>query len=197
LIRETLYELLVISPIIAGFYAATFEAMRDNATMKFGTLFSGWRCPYLLRLMGLTIIVSLLTRFLSLFFLIPGIYFALITAYAIPMQLQNQHIPLRACGAIKLSIITLSRYVCCNFFGFVIATGLLNLLGALCFGIGLFVTIPITLAAFCYSYHHLVGVNGMAVLVPAETAAAMHAAAAAAAQQPTVVVVQPAAQPQA
>jgi len=187
MIRELLFEVLIMSPVALGYYATVFEAMRDNAKMKFRTLFSAWKCPYYMRLLGLTLIISLLTRLGMVLLIIPGVWFSIVTAFAFPLHIQFQHIPLRSCSAIKLSIITLSRYCCCSWFGFVIAAMLLNFLGVLCFFVGLFVTIPITLVAFCYAYHHLIGVNGMPIMVPAEHAASIAAAQAA----PTVIVVQP------
>lgn len=189
-VRNALCEVLLFTPIAAGVVMAVFEAMKNNAHMKFRTLFAAFGCPYFIRLAGLTLVLGILTRLLSLLFVIPGVYFAVVSSFALPLHLQFTHIPLGAWQAVVLSCKTLTRY-CCQFFGFLLVAVLLNVGGALLFGVGLFLTIPITIAAGLYCYHHLVGVNGMPCVVPVGTtfAWAMPQPQVQAPQQQVVVVV--------
>jgi hypothetical protein len=91
------------------------------------------------------------------------------------------------------SVQTVHKY-CCSFFGFQLLCVLINVLGALPLGLGLFITIPWTLSAQCYMYHAIFGINGMAILttptvVPAAAPAPAPVAPVAAAPAPVTVVV--------
>jgi len=173
LIRGMIFEMFVSAPVMIGFYAAIFEAMRTNSPCKYRTLLTGYACAkcYFLRVACLSLVMGLLIRVGFMLFIIPGVYFSIVTGFVFPLHVDNRHMKLRSWQAIGLSIRTLSRY-CCNWFGFVLLCLLINLLGALCLLVGLFVTIPVTVAAHAYCYHHLIGVNGMAVIVPRDAAVA-------------------------
>jgi len=169
LLREVLFNVLYLAPAVVGWYAAIFEALRLNSFMKGRTLFTGYSCPYFFRLLGLTVVMTCVGRALTMLFVLPGIYFFVVTAFSFPLHVDNKHMRLRACQAIILSAKTIMRY-CCQFLGFALLCGLMNIAGLLLFGVGLLISVPITAGAMAACYHHLVGINGMAVLMPREAA---------------------------
>jgi uncharacterized membrane protein len=147
--------------MLAGFYTALFNAMRSNAYMVWADFFSVYRdCAYFGKLACLAALHTLLSALLFLL-LIPGILFVIFTSIAIPLHKEQG---LDAKGAITTSYAIIRRY-CCSVFGFLICAALINFVGAICLGVGLFVTIPVTLLASSYMYHHLAVVNGVTILV--------------------------------
>jgi hypothetical protein len=53
---------------------------------------------------------------------------------------------------------------------------LLQVAGAFVVGVGLLVTIPVAVIAFCFCYHHIAGVNGISVPYGSASEAAPQAA---------------------
>lgn len=121
----------------------------DKKKTAIADLFNGY--PLLLNYIAGSIIYGLIVVGGFILFIIPGIYFAIkyhFYSYYIVDKKMGPIEAIKASGkitkGIKLHLIL---------FGIVLA--LLNLLGALLFGIGLLITIPITAIAYAYVYRNL------------------------------------------
>jgi len=121
----------------------------NNEEVSFKDLFSGGNLvlSYILA----TILQGIMIFGGTLLLIIPGIIISIMTSlynYA----LINEH--LGPIEAIKRSM-KLTKGVRLEIFLFIILTCLINLLGALCLIVGIFVTAPISLIAFVYVYKEL------------------------------------------
>jgi len=139
------------------------KSMRDNTHLKVKDTFMSFSTGYYCKLLPLSITMYVIGFVLYLLLIIPGIWWNIATLFA--LIIHREHMYSNTRHAIKYSIERVHRD-CCSLFGFVIILIVYNLLGALCFGIGLLFTIPFTTVAIIYCYHHLVGVNGVTVYVP-------------------------------
>lgn len=158
-------SLLFAFPIYASMYKAVFNAMRNNAKIRFADFFSCFTCPYWFRLMGLGLSLMFLSC-MGFFFwplIFPGFYFVLTSVFAIPLHVEHSFAGVW--NSMYWSFKIFHRYFC-SMLAFLLLLGVMQLIGLLCFGVGLFVTMPVAFVSMCYAYHHLIGVNGVAVLVP-------------------------------
>jgi len=163
-----LYSILIGFPLASSSYFAVFQAMRNNSHVVYSHFFSSFSRPYYTRLVALGFVVSILEFVLSLL-IVPGIWFALVTVFTLPLHREHSHLNIRK--SIRYSIKIVHRYFC-HFLGFFILLVLLQVLGILAFLVGLFVTIPLAHTSICYAYHHLIGVNGVPILIPRPVAPA-------------------------
>jgi len=156
---------MFIVPMIASLYLAVFNAMRVNAKVQFADFFGCFKCTHWLRLMGLWLTLTLMWAPTVIFWpwAICALYFQLTSIFAVPILVEQKGVSIF--NAISFSFKIFHRYFC-SMLGFLILLGLMQLVGLLCFGIGLVVSLPVAFVATCYCYHHLIGVNGVAVLVP-------------------------------
>jgi len=84
---------------------------------------------------------------------------------AVPLFVDNQHIPLKVRLAYRLS----SRFVwrkLCLVLGTLLFMVLINFLGMLFFVVPVLFTLAYSAVLYVYLYQALVGVNGVAVLIP-------------------------------
>jgi hypothetical protein len=161
-IYQLLEYALVTSPMMAGCFAAVFKAMRNNEYLKFSDFFCCFQYPYYKRLLPLSLLLIGFRTLGMVLFVFPGVYFGIVSVFALPLH--REHDFLSAWGAIKGSV-RISHKQCCQLFGFLLLLGLLQLLGLVMLVVGLFVTVPMSLVATCYCYHHLVGINGVPLLI--------------------------------
>jgi hypothetical protein len=157
---------MFLVPVVAGLYLAVFNAMRANAKVQFADFFGCFKCTHWLRLMGLWLTLTLMWAPTVVFWpwAICALYFQLTSFFAVPILVEQKDVSIF--NAISFSFKIFHRYFC-SMLGFLVLLGLMQLIGLLCFGIGLVVSVPVAFVATCYCYHHLIGVNGVAVLVPA------------------------------
>jgi len=152
-------------PVLASMYKAVFNAMRNNTQIRFCDFFSCFTCPYWCKSMGLALVLTLISISPYFFWplIFPSFYVCVTSIFAIPMHVEHSFIGVfnSLCFSFKI----FHSYFC-SMLAFLLLLGVLQILGFACFVVGLFVTIPVAFASVCYCYHHLVGVNGVAVLVP-------------------------------
>jgi len=174
---------LMFVPFFASGYKAVFNAMRNNTKIVFEDFFSCFKCAVFWRLMGLYLSLSLVWVAGLFFFplLFVGLYLQLTTVFAVPIIVEQPSVGVRQSIAYSFKIF--HRYFC-SMLGLLLLLLVLQFVGALCLIVGLFVTLPTAFVAMCYCYHHLIGVNGVAVLVPTAHLEGMPLSAPA----PTVVV---------
>jgi len=153
-------------PILASMCKAVFIAMRNNTKIRFADFFSCFTCPYWFHLMGMGCIFLIANGISLVFwpFAIPTLYFSLTSIFAVPFHVEHYSF-IGVFNSMYYSFKIFHRYFC-SMLGFLLLLGVMQILGALCFLVGLFVTLPIAFVSLCYCFHHLVGVNGVAVLVP-------------------------------
>jgi len=164
LLGQLVFAIVLGTPIIAGYYNAVFQAMRTNQYLRYRHLFVGWGCPYFVFLAGLTALLFVCRTVLFFALIIPGIWFTVASMFAIPLHLDHAN-DLGAFRAMRLSCRVVTRHWC-RMFALLFCLGLLQIAGALCLLVGLFVTMPTAFVTIIYCYHHLIGVNGVPVLVP-------------------------------
>lgn len=142
---------IFISPVlIAGFYVGLKKLDQTN-TVEIGDffkVFDNW-----MQLVLFSIISSLLVALGIVLLIIPGIWLAIGLTFGIPLIL------FASCefwDAIKNSVkIVTKKWF--HFFGLAFVLALINMAGALVFGIGLFITIPFTFATLYSVYKDIVG----------------------------------------
>lgn len=157
---EWLTRVFLSGPISAGFLFTVFEALRLNRYVLIKDMFACYKRPYFPRLVLFLTVHFLLLRVGFALFIIPGLVFAFFSLFAMPM---HQEYSLRSFQAIRFSFKLVCKYP--SLLGFFFLSGLLQIVGVLCCFIGVFVTIPVALVAFCFAYHHLVGIKGVAPMV--------------------------------
>jgi len=150
----------VFTPMVSSAFGAMFNALRTNSYVLFRHCFGSFRRPYYWRLLRLSIVLNIVHAVLG-FLILPGIWFSIVTTFALALHLEHN---ITSCKAICLSMKLVHRYFC-RMLGFLLLLALMQVVGAFCFLVGLLVAVPMSLLAVGYCYHHLVGVNGVAVLV--------------------------------
>jgi len=153
-----IFNSLIGTQMISSWFIAVFNAMRTNSHILFRDFFSAFSCKYYFRLAGLGFVLTILHTLFSMLYIIPGVWFSLITLFSIPLH--GEHSFLRICKSIRFSAKIVHRHIC-SVLGFVLCLALLQLVGFFCFLVGLLVTIPLAHVSLCYAYHSLIGVNGV------------------------------------
>lgn len=155
-----LFSLLVLVPAIASAYAAIFKAIQTSTRLRFSQMFACFNCSYFCPLLGLSLVLVLGQALGFICFLLPGLWWSVATVFAMPLH--HQHKPLGCTDAIRFSILVAHRHFC-PLLGFLLLVLLLQAVGAMFFGFGLLLTVPVGFTALCFCYHHLIGVNETSV----------------------------------
>src|SRR3989344_423203 len=167
--KETwLGGLIGLAAIVAGFILElglirAYLDLDNGTEDKIAVLFSEYRLVW--RYFGAALLYGIMVVFGLILLIVPGVYLALkyqFFAYLIVDQ------NLGILDALKQSS-EMTRDIKWKFFGFVLAVCGLNILGALALGIGLLVTIPVSIMAYVYVYRTLVN-RGLPAVVPAAPA---------------------------
>jgi hypothetical protein len=134
--------LLVAGPMAAGYYLFAHK-IKTRQALEFGDFFKGF--DHLGQLILYTLIAGILVFFGTLLLFIPGLYLAVGYTFAVFLIVFYK---LEFWGAMELSrkIVTKRWW---KFLGFLLVIALINIGGALAFGIGILFTIPIS---YCASY---------------------------------------------
>ncbi len=142
--------ILLAGPLSVGFLVMAHR-LDKGKPVDFVNFFDGFNAfvPLLLAYI-LTTLITIIGYFL---FVIPGIYFSVVYLFALPFVYFKKK---EFWDAMELSrkLITKEWF---SFFGFILLLALLNILGALAFGIGLFFTIPISACAIYVAFDEIVG----------------------------------------
>jgi hypothetical protein len=160
LLAKFIVSVLVYTPMLSSTFGAVFDAMRTNSYVSFRQFFGSFKKEKYGRLMRLSLLLNVV-HFLFSFLIIPGIWFGLVSIFAVPLHLEHN---LTATKAVKYSIKVSHRYFC-HMILLTIALCLLQVLGFFALIVGLLVTTSIAFVTICYTYHHLVGVNRVPVMV--------------------------------
>ncbi len=145
-------QMLLVVPLNAGFYIVAGKINRGEHT-EFGDFFKGFDH------FGSLVLASLISGVLivigCILLIIPGIYLAIAYSLMVPMVVFGR---MEFWPALEASRKIISKNWF-SFFGFAIVLGLINLLGIICLGVGILVTIPLTYCAVFSAFNHIVGVD--------------------------------------
>jgi uncharacterized membrane protein len=145
-------SMVIAGPLGAGWYIVAFKQIR-NRLPEFGDFFKGFNnfLPFFL----VSLISGILIGLGFLLFIIPGIYLAVAYMFAMPFAVAQRMDFWTALEASR-KLITKNWF---SFLGFALLLFLINFVGALLFGIGLLVTIPLSACAVAAAYADIVGLG--------------------------------------
>src|ERR1035441_1251212 len=154
---------LLCAPLMGGLYFHFLNKIRGGR-VRTETAFSGFSNSFLqLVLAGL--VSEVLTALGLVCCLLPGIYLSVAWFLTLPLVIDKR---LDFWPAMRVSRKTISRHWW-KFLGFLLMLGLVNLAGLMACGIGVFITIPVSLAALMYAYEDIFNPPGWPAGPPAQS----------------------------
>ncbi len=149
--RRSIAGIIVGYPLIGGLWLYFLNRIRRHPA-SIETTFSGFKVAFLqLVLVGLVTVVLTVLGFVCL--VLPGIYLSVAWTFAVALVADKQ---LDFWPAMSLSRRVISRHWW-KFFWFLIVLALIHLVGFMLFVVGIFVAIPLSLAALAYAYEDIFG----------------------------------------
>lgn len=142
---------LLHGPLLVGLHLAILRKMLLGRA-EVGDLFKGFN--YLLPALIAGVVVAALVTFGLIFCIVPGMVIAAMYSFTW-LFIVDKNMDFWPAMEASHAVVKKNGYF--NFLLFLIAGALLNLVGALCFVVGLLVTIPVTYAAITVAYQELVG----------------------------------------
>jgi len=156
--------ILLGGPLMGGLYLYFLKKIRGEQ-VRVETAFSGFSNS-LLHLILASFVTGVLTTLGFLFLILPGIYLLVAWMFTLPLVIDKR---LDFWPAMRLSLHAISKHWW-KFLGFLLVLALVNLGGLLLFLVGIFVTIPVSLAALMYAYEDIVNPPGMPAAAPVGSA---------------------------
>jgi len=138
-------------PLAGGLCLYFLKKIRGEP-VRVETAFSGFGSA-LLPLFLVLLVGGAVSLFGSVCLILPGVFLAGVTTLALALVIDKQ---LDFGTAFKVSGKTVAKHWE-KFLGFTVVLTLLNVAGVLAFGIGAFLTVPLTLAAMMYAYEGILG----------------------------------------
>jgi hypothetical protein len=137
--------------LLGGLYLLFLKRIRGQ-TATIGDAFAGFSLAFV-QLMLAQIVMTFLSGLGFLLCLLPGIYLMIAWAFTLPLVIDKK---LEFWPAMELSRKVVSHHWW-MMFGLVIVSGLLAVAGVLACLVGIFVTVPICIAALMYAYEDVFG----------------------------------------
>lgn len=150
------FECLVVAPYYASMFMGIFKAIRQNSKLEWKDYYSGYACNVWPSLVPVACVTYIIRRLARIFWPIV-IYFAIVSIFTFPFFVEHKGLGVRS---ILWSFKVVHRYIC-DFIGCILCLFVMNFVGMLMLGVGLFVTIPLTLVVLAFCYHHTVGILGV------------------------------------
>ncbi|PSN17377.1 hypothetical protein C7271_18050 [filamentous cyanobacterium CCP5] len=152
-----IYQVFIAPVLSAGFYIVAFQIAR-NRSPEFSDFFRGFNryLPIFLvsLISGLLIVIGIILL------IIPGIYLAVSYLFSLLLVIDKN---MSFWNAMETSRRLVSKKWF-SFFGLLIVLTLLNIAGAIVFGLGLLVTFPLTGCIIAAAYEDIVGLNSTSEL---------------------------------
>lgn len=146
---EAAYVGIIVSgPLMGGLFQYYLKKMRGESA-EIGDAFSGF--SFFLQLFLGYLVSTVLTGAGLVLCILPGIYLAIAWQFTLPLVADKK---IEFWPAMDLSRKVISKHWW-SFFGFAIVMILIHLLGVLALGVGIFVSIPVTLIALMYAYEDI------------------------------------------
>jgi hypothetical protein len=141
--------IIVGGPLMGGLLRYYLKKMRGEPA-ELADAFSGFQIAFLHLFLG-GLISQLLEMAGFVCCILPGIYLMVAWQFTLPLIIDKR---LDFWPAMELSRKVVSKQWW-TFFGFMIVTVLINLLGVLCCVVGVFVSLPVTLIALMFAYEDI------------------------------------------
>lgn len=154
-VLSTIYQFIFSPVLAAGYYIVAFQIAR-NRPVAFGDFFRGFN--KFLPIFLTSLVGSILTAIGFVLLIIPGIYLAIAYTFAQPLVI-DKNVGFWQALETSRKIITKKWF---SFFGLAVALFLLNVAGAIALGIGLLVTLPLSVCILAAAYEQVVGLNSVA-----------------------------------
>ena len=149
-VLNSVVPLILQGPLIIGFHIFTMKKLVGRPA-EFADLFNGFN--FFVPALVATVMIALFTFAGTLLCIIPGLVIAAMYKFTYLFILDKR---MDFWPAMQASHAIVKQ----DYFGFtmfLLAAALINILGALCCIVGLFVTIPLTFAAITVAYQEVVG----------------------------------------
>ncbi len=142
----------VTAPLYAGFIIVVFMLFKSQE-VRFGDFFKGFN--YFLPLLLASLVMGILVTIGMVLLVLPGIYL-LVSYMFVSMLIVDYHMEFWQAMETSRQIVTKNWF---PLFVFFLVLVVINLLGALALGIGLLVTMPLSVCAICVAYRDIVGLH--------------------------------------
>lgn len=143
---------VVMAPLYAGFIIVVFMLFKSQQ-VQFGDFFKGFN--YFLPLVLANIVMSILVTIGMFLLILPGVYLA-VSYMFVSMLIVDYRMEFWQAMETSRQIVTKNWF---SLFVFFLVLAVINLLGALALGIGLLVTIPLSICSVCVAYRDIVGLS--------------------------------------
>lgn len=153
---------VLLYPLFISAYNAVFTAIRTDSKLKFCKFWSAY-CNRKWDSIKFGTVFFLLSVVLYLLFIIPSVLFIFFTFLSLPLFVDRKSASIGVWKSFKLSKTVIAKYLC-SMLGFLLVSALVLFLGAMFFGVGLLVALPVVFFAKCFMYHHLVGIEGVPLI---------------------------------
>ena len=146
----------VVTPALtAGYYFVAFQLARGRDAV-FGDFFQGFN--KFLPIFLTALVAGILTAIGFVLLVLPGIYLVVAYLFAQPLVIDKSADFWQAMETSR-KLITKKWF---SFFGLLLLLFLLNVAGAIVLGIGLLVTVPLSVCIVAAAYEDIVGLNSVA-----------------------------------
>ena len=140
---------LIGGPIAGGLYYVFLRRIRGEEVAA-GDVFAGFSLA-LVNLVLVAIVSNLLTAVGFFLCVVPGVYLAVGYVFAVPLVIDKK---LEFWPAMEVSRRVVQRHWW-TMFGLMIVAFLISIAGVLACGVGIFLTVPVAVAALMYAYEDL------------------------------------------
>jgi hypothetical protein len=144
--------ILASGPLWAGQYVVAFKRLRGQRT-EFADFFRGFNTFLPVLLAG--ILTAIFVAVGTVLLIIPGVYLAVAYVFNFPLIVDRK---IDFWQAMELSRRVVTRHWF-SIFGFLLLLLLINVAGALLFGVGLLVSVPVTFCAVAAAYDAVFGIE--------------------------------------
>jgi len=161
--NTSVLSVLLSGPLMGGLYFFLLKKIRGER-VRTETAFAGFRNS-LLHLFLAGFVTEVLTMLGVVCLILPGVYLFVAWFFTLPLVIDKR---LEFWPAMRLSRKAISKHWWI-FLGFLIVLGLVNLAGLMAACVGVFVTIPVSLAALMYAYEDIFNPPGLASAPPVQS----------------------------
>ncbi|WP_017298754.1 hypothetical protein [Nodosilinea nodulosa] len=148
---------IVAPALTAGYYFVAFQLARGRSAV-FGDFFLGFN--KFLPIFLTALVSTILTAIGFVLLILPGIYLAVAYIFAQPLVI-DKNADFWQAMEMSRKLVTKKWF---SFFALLIVIFLLNVAGAILLGVGLLVTLPLSVCIIAAAYEDIVGLNSVAEL---------------------------------